>query len=217
MFRKFALAGAMLLALSVPSLAACPASQLGNVSGQNAIALQTVEEAECAHLQTLATGTPTGISTVKIDQTTPGTTNGVQINAALPTGTNTVGNVGLAAGTAGGCTPYHLLSAANTNPTLVSTGAHTLCSIAVINTTGTIYYLKLYNQVAAPSTCATDAANVVLNFPIPASASGAGVTVPLGSFGVAFGTGLAFCLTGAQADNDATSAATGVNINLSYK
>jgi hypothetical protein len=77
MFRKFALAGAMLLALSVPSLAACPASQLGNVSGQNAIALQTVEEAECAHLQTLATGTPSSISTVKIDQTTSGTTNAV--------------------------------------------------------------------------------------------------------------------------------------------
>lgn len=33
-------------------------------------------------------GNPT---TVKIDQTTPGTTNGVQINAALPAGTNVVG------------------------------------------------------------------------------------------------------------------------------
>jgi hypothetical protein len=78
MFRKFALAGAMLLALSVPSLAACPASQLGNVSGQNAIALQTVEEAECAHLQTLATGTPTAASAPsRLIRRRPGTTNAV--------------------------------------------------------------------------------------------------------------------------------------------
>lgn len=157
------------------------------------------------------------VGKVGIDQTTPGTTNGVQVNAALPAGTNTVGNVGLASGTTGGCTPYHLLSAANTNPTLVSTGAHTLCFISAINTTGTIYYLKLYNQVAAPSTCATDAANVVMNFPIPASASAAGFTISLAPYGAAFGTGLAFCLTGAQADNDTTNAATGINLNLGYK
>jgi hypothetical protein len=33
------------------------------------------------------------IGKVGIDQTTPGTTNGVQVNAALPTGTNTIGSV----------------------------------------------------------------------------------------------------------------------------
>lgn len=35
------------------------------------------------------------IGKVGIDQTTPGTTNGVQVNAALPAGTNTIGNVGI--------------------------------------------------------------------------------------------------------------------------
>lgn len=34
------------------------------------------------------------IGKVGIDQTTPGTTNGVQVNAALPAGTNDIGNVG---------------------------------------------------------------------------------------------------------------------------
>lgn len=38
---------------------------------------------------------------VGIDQTTPGTTNGVQVNAALPTGTNTIGNVNQTLATAG--------------------------------------------------------------------------------------------------------------------
>ena len=35
------------------------------------------------------------IGKVGIDQTTPGTTNGVQVNAALPAGTNLIGNVGI--------------------------------------------------------------------------------------------------------------------------
>lgn len=49
-------------------------------------------------IQTAVTGaTPAGtaiIGKVGIDQTTPGTTNGVQVNAALPAGTNGIGNVG---------------------------------------------------------------------------------------------------------------------------
>lgn len=39
------------------------------------------------------------IGKVGIDQTTPGTTNGVQVNAALPTGTNSIGQVTSNAGT----------------------------------------------------------------------------------------------------------------------
>lgn len=48
------------------------------------------------------TATPAGsaiIGKVAIDQTTPGTTNGVQVNAALPTGTNSIGQVTSNAGT----------------------------------------------------------------------------------------------------------------------
>ncbi len=47
------------------------------------------------HMLNLASGaTPAGtaiIGKVGIDQTTPGTTNGVQVNAALPAGTNSIG------------------------------------------------------------------------------------------------------------------------------
>jgi hypothetical protein len=39
------------------------------------------------------------IGRVGIDQTTPGTTNGVQVNAALPAGTNTIGSLNPLAGT----------------------------------------------------------------------------------------------------------------------
>ena len=40
------------------------------------------------------------VGQVSIDQTTPGTTNGVQVNAALPAGTNIVGKVGIDQATA---------------------------------------------------------------------------------------------------------------------
>jgi hypothetical protein len=198
MLKRIALLGALLLAIAVTPLGVW--AYTANTSG------------------TTLNGVVEALTDIKSDLDALLIAGGIlPTTSSIPAGTNTIGNVGLAAATTGGCTPYHLLSAANTNPTLVKTGATTLCSLSVINTTGTIYYLKLYNQAAAPSTCATDAANVVQNFPIPASASGAGAAPPLGPFGVAFSTGLAFCLTSGQADNDVASAQTGININLAYK
>ena len=136
---------------------------------------------------------------------------GVTGGVAVPiSGTATV-----AAATTGGATPYHYLSAASNNSTLVSTGAHSLYMLTVINTTATLYYLRVYDQSAAP-TCSS-ATGAVLTFPVPASATGAGVAVPVPSVGVAFSSGLGFCITGGSADTDNTSAATGVTVSLAYK
>jgi hypothetical protein len=89
MLKKLAVAGALTLGFASPANAAiCPASLLSTVVGQNPVALQTFIEKICANLDTLAAGGLGGTSTVKIDQTTPGTTNGVQVNAALPAGSN---------------------------------------------------------------------------------------------------------------------------------
>lgn len=57
----------------------------------------TMEALAKAVANATSAATPAGtniIGKVGIDQTTPGTTNGVQVNAALPAGTNTIGNVG---------------------------------------------------------------------------------------------------------------------------
>jgi hypothetical protein len=66
MFRKLALAGAMLLAFAlgthVASAAVCPASLLATVQGVNGIAQQTVLEAICALLDSSASGGTTGLS-----------------------------------------------------------------------------------------------------------------------------------------------------------
>lgn len=135
---------------------------------------------------------------VGIDQTTLGTTNGVSPVAAP----------------LGGATPFHLISAASTNSTNVKNAAGTLYALYLVNTTSTIYYLRLYNLSSAP-TCSS-ATGVTHNIPIPANTSGAGIAVPIGPNGEAYSTGIGYCLTGAFADNDNTNAATGVAINGSY-
>jgi hypothetical protein len=113
----------------------------------------------------------------------------------------------------GGATPVHYLSAATTNATNVKASAGTVSSITAVNTTAVLYYLKLYDKATAP-TCGTD--TPVQTYPVPASATGAGLTVNPPT-GLAFTLGIGFCLTGALTDADATSAATGVAINFGYK
>lgn len=124
--------------------------------------------------------------------------------------------VSLSSATTGGCTPYHLAngSAASTNSTNIKGSAGTLCEMTVINTTATIYYLKIYNASSAP-TCSS-ATGLVHVYPIPASATGAGIqrSVPLGE---AYGTGIGFCLTASGTDTANDNAATGVFIEASYK
>ena len=55
---------------------------------------QATQPVSLASLPALVAGSAI-IGKVGIDQTTPGTTNGVQVNAALPAGSNTIGNVGV--------------------------------------------------------------------------------------------------------------------------
>lgn len=98
--KKFALIliGAVVVvnfALASPSVAPAPVSGTdgSSINGDGANNLRV----------NLETAIPAGtaiIGKMGIDQTTPGTTNGVQVNAALPAGGNTIGNVGLVAGAA---------------------------------------------------------------------------------------------------------------------
>lgn len=118
-----------------------------------------------------------------------------------------------AASVSGGATPVKYLSVASTNSTNVKAVAGQIYSLVAINTTGTLYYLKLYDKATAP-TCSSD--TVVQSYPVPASASGAGFVLPI-SVGMSFFNGIGFCLTGALADNDNTVAATGITLSFTYK
>lgn len=108
----------------------------------------------------------------------------------------------------------YLTSAASTNSTSVKGSAGNVYGYSIINTTATLYYLRMYNSSSAP-TCSS-ATGFVETIPIPASSTGAGVErwphVPQG-----FTTGIGFCLTGGGSSTDNTNAATGVYLTILYK
>jgi hypothetical protein len=118
----------------------------------------------------------------------------------------------LTGGPSGGATPVKYLSTASTNANNIKATPGTVYSIVAINTTATLYFLKLYDKATAP-TVGTDVP--VQTFPVPASVTGAGLVLTL-PVGIAFLTGIGFALTGALADNDTTSAAAGIALSFSY-
>lgn len=118
MLRKLALAGAMLVAFTTASHAACPATAAGTIQGSNAIALQATQEAACADLDALAGNTGasaiTGMYSANITNTATAASNGTattlySINAG---NTNSTGcylqmwNLAAASVTVGTTAPY---------------------------------------------------------------------------------------------------------------
>lgn len=110
-------------------------------------------------------------------------------------------------------TPAKAFSAASTNATSLKASAGTIYAIVAINTTATLYYLKLYDKATAP-TVGTDVP--IQTYPVPANTSGAGEVIPC-PVGMAFANGIAWALTGGLADADTSNAATGIAINFQYK
>lgn len=116
--------------------------------------------------------------------------------------------------TNGGGSFSAVASAASTNATNVKASAGQIYGIYVVNTTATLYYLRLYNLSSAP-TCSS-ATGYIATIPIPASTTGAGIAMPI-NIGAAFGTGIGYCLTGGASSTDNTNAATGIYGTILYK
>lgn len=105
-------------------------------------------------------------------------------------------------------------SAASTNATNCKNAAGNIYGIQAINTTATIYYLRLYNLSSSP-TCSSST-GFIRTLPVPASTTGAGFMANE-TVGEAFGTGIGFCITGGGSSTDNTNAATGVYVTILYK
>jgi hypothetical protein len=136
----------------------------------------------------------------------------VTVNA-LPTGTNTVGNVGLIPRTSGGCSASKTISAATTNATSVKASAGQVFGIVASNVNAAARYLKLYDKASAP-TVGTDVP--VLTLILPGATTGGGIVLNF-PVGVAFANGIAFAVTSGAADSDtgAISASESI-INVLY-
>ncbi len=140
-----------------------------------------------ALLNPLAAGTAI-IGKVGVDQTTPGTTNAVQSIA----------------GATGGATISSAIAPATPAGVNLKASAGTVYSIQASTIQSTPVYVKLYNASSAP-TCGSG--TPVARFMVPAAATaanGAGTNIQF-PVGVAFGTGIGYCVTGALADADTTA------------
>jgi len=115
---------------------------------------------------------------------------------------------------AGGALTCYLTSAATTNSTNCKASAGTIYDLSVVNTTATLYYLRLYNSSSAP-TCSSST-NFVESIPVPAATAGAGIvkTFPVGR---EYTTGIGFCYTLNGTNNDNNAAVTGSYISIGYK
>jgi len=109
-----------------------------------------------------------------------------------------------------------LSAAASTNATSVKASAGNVFTIVGVNANAAARYLKLYNKASAP-TVGTDTPILTLYMP-PSTVNGGQFSFSFGEFGQYFGTGIAYAMTTAAADADATAltAADVIAFNLTY-
>lgn len=110
-------------------------------------------------------------------------------------------------------TPFSLLSAANTNQTLVAAGPRVLVSIHAVNVNAAVRYLKFYDLKGAPI---AGTGIPVRRYGIPGLTSGNGfVLAP--PIPMKFVNGIAFTITTGVADTDVTGpSANDIILTLEY-
>jgi hypothetical protein len=97
-------------------------------------------------------------------------------------------------------TPFSLIAGATTNATLVKAAPGVLVGLHAINQSAAVKYLKFYDTRQLP---AAGSGTPVRRYAIPANTTGAGFVIPF-FVPARFLVGIAFTITGAQADNDTT-------------
>lgn len=142
------------------------------------------------------------------------------LNGATPAGTNYIGQFGPGAVATGGASSSHAQSAASTNATLVSTGAHTLYNIAVINPTTTVACFHTYDNATSPTVGTTTIKHTYTVGAVSTAGQAGGAVIPF-PVGELYALGLAYSMTGSVSntctDADTSNAPLGVDIELSWK
>jgi hypothetical protein len=110
--------------------------------------------------------------------------------------------------------PFSLIAAANTNATLVNSGPGVITAIHAINVAAGVKYLKFYDTAKLP---VAGSGTPVRRYAIPTVATTGAGFVLCPAIPLRFVNGIAFTITGGQADSDATNLAAGdVTLTLEY-
>jgi hypothetical protein len=115
------------------------------------------------------------------------------------------------AGTSGGSTASHTMSAASTNANSLKASAGMVYGLSISNANASARYFKLYNKASSP-TVGTDTPILTLQVP------GNGTVIRAYPVGLVLGTGIAWACTGGIADSDTTAiGANDCSIDIDYK
>lgn len=115
----------------------------------------------------------------------------------------------------GGATPFTYVNvSASNNATRIKSTPGQVYAIQVVNISGVIGYLKLYDRGSAAPVPGTD--TPIFNLPIPANTSAAGVALQV-PVGMVFANGIGFAITQGIALNDNTAYATAAQIALNVQ
>ncbi len=136
---------------------------------------------------------------------------------AIPTGTNTIGAVYPEARATGGASTTGNIGANNTTAVVVKASAGTLYGAQLANIGSVPLYLKIYNATSATCGSGTPVKRLIIP-KAGTAADGGGSNIDFGPAGVAFSTGITYCLTAAIGDSDTTAPAASVAlVNLDWK
>lgn len=146
-----------------------------------------------------------------LDNAISGSEMQVDVVAALPTGTNTIGAVNVKPATSGGLSIFRSLDLDETEEEVKGTAGQVF-GWYLHNNASTVLYVKFYNATAASVTVGTT--TPVMTIPVPA---GSGANVEFTN-GIAFSTAITVACTTGVADNDTTGAgANELVANILYK
>jgi hypothetical protein len=160
----------------------------------------------------LTTATTAGTTTITaalfqqlighVNQSINSISNTITTSTGLNAGTALVGDVGLQvrANATGAMTTAKVLAAATTNATSAKASAGRVFGWQLTNTTAAAKYVRLYNLATAPT---VGTSTPVYNIVLPANAT-VNASFPMG---IAHSTGIAYAITNAIADLDATAVA----------
>jgi hypothetical protein len=186
-------------ATKIEAVRALLAASLALPTGAATSANQATQITSLASIVTNTTGLATSANQTTID---------TDLKATQPRSVSAI--------TSGGATPYHFISTASTNSTLVSTGAHTLYAFSATGLNTTVGYVRVYDTASAPTCSSATGASYTFGVIGSATVLG-GQNFPIPAQGILITNGLAFCVTGGSADTDNTPAPAGVIINAAYK
>jgi hypothetical protein len=158
-----------------------------------------------------AAGNQVGVSAVGADGAT-NTANGIRADSRQQIFNGTTWDREVKAN----ATARLVSAAATTNATSVKASAGNVFKVTLINAAATAKFLKLYNKASAP-TVGTDTPIWTAQLP-PTSVNGGAFDLDFGAQPLYFATGIAYALTGAAADADATALtlADVVCLNIAY-